>query len=287
MSDNAAYLHALADLHLCLARAFLPPMAPGFAAAFQSDLVDDLDAIAAELSFACGEPAGFLRDSLQALAGPDHLLQTYSALFLQPPIRVPLNASVHLDGSLLGPSARAMEDAYRRHGLEPSSGLRDLPDHLSRLLEFVGILFARAAGAVEAGDAPSAGMLLGEAREFSASFLRPWLPGVAVDIRGVCIDLDLPMPYQHLAELAVIAVWEGDAWRQGGDAAHASTGRNVRRTPCSACGKPFAEDAAVVAVRRIMDKRGLATAHLDRCPDCRGLADHGPQQTLSLPACSI
>lgn len=273
---------ALAELHLLLSRAFLPPMDAAFATAFRRDLADDLEALAQELPFECGDTIRELRAGIEAVKDDAHLLQSYSALFLQPPIRVYLNASVHLDGTLLGPSSKLMEEAYHRHGLCPSADLRDLSDHLSRLLEFVAQLFARAA---EAGDAAQAAALSAEAREFSAAFLRPWLPGLAVEVRGACEELGLPKAYQHMAELAAIAVWEGDAWRRAGaeDAVRDRPELAPRQANCSACGQPFAEDAALTAVRRIMEKRGLDTSHLDRCPNCRGLTDNGQVDTLLAP----
>lgn len=271
---------ALAELHLLLSRAFLPPMDAAFATAFRRHLADDLDALERELPFGCGDAIRELRASLEAVTDDAHLLQAYSALFLQPPIRVYLNASVHLDGSLLGPSSKLMEEAYHRHGLRPSGDLRDLSDHLSRLLEFVAQLFARAA---ETGDAEQAAALSDEAREFSAAFLRPWLPGLAVEVRGACEELGLPRPYQHLAELAAIAVWEGDAWRRPEAAARERAEHAPRQANCSACGQPFAEDAALTAVRRIMEKRGLDVSHLDRCPNCRGLTDNGRVDPLPAP----
>lgn len=273
VSPDPLQLQSLSDLHLCLARAFLPPMTADFLTAFRSDLVDDLDALAEELAFSCAEPVGLLRASLTTVANAEQLLQAYSALFLQPPIRVSLNASIHLDGSLLGPSTKVMEEAYRRHGLQPAEALRDFSDHLSRLLEFVGLLFERAAAAADAGDAERAASLAAEARESSAIFLRPWLPGFAIEIRDACAELALPTPYQHLAELAAIAAWEGDSWLRANDDRGERPERAPRQTLCSACGKPFAEDAALVAVRRIMEKRGLDISHLDRCSDCRGLSD--------------
>lgn len=285
MTHDSAYLQSLADLHLCLARAFLPPLTAEFAATVRTDLPDDLDAITDELSFPCAEPVALLRAGLDA-TDEQRLLQTYSALFLQPPIRTHLNASVHLDGTLLGPSSKSIEEAYRRHGLQPADTLHDLSDHISRLLEFIGLLFARAAeAAASAGEAERATILAAEAREFSAAFLRPWLPGLAVEIRGICAELDLPTPYQHLAELAAIAAWEGDAWRHAGDRGdkHDRPERAPRQTLCSTCGQAFAEDAALIAVRRIMENRGLDITHLDRCPGCRGLADQGPMETLSAP----
>ncbi len=266
---------ALAELHLLLARAFLPPMNADFAAAFRRDLANDMAALARELPFECGDTVRNLQSSIEAVSDDGHLLQTYSALFLQPQIRVHLNASVHLDGTLLGASSKAIEEAYRRNGLQPSENLRDLSDHLARLFEFVALLFARAA---ETDEAEQAAALEAEAREFSAAFLRPWLPGFAVEVRSVCEELGLPKPYQHLAELAAIAAWEGDAWRHptaGGCAVPTAPDGMPRQTACIECGQPYAEDAALAAVRRIMEKRGLDVAHLDRCPNCRGLTDNG------------
>lgn len=271
---------ALAEQYLLLARAFLPPMDADFAAAFRRDLPEDLEMLAQELPFECAEPIRNLRASLAAVKDDAQLLQIYSALFLQPPQRLFLNASVHLDGALLGASSLAMEEAYHRHGLQPAESLRDLSDHVSRLFEFVALLFIHAAE-VEGLEVERAAALSAEAREFSAAFLRPWLPGFAIEVRDVCEELGLPTPYAHLAELAAIAAWEGDAWRHsaGDDASRAATGKAPRQTNCAECGQPFAEHAALAAVRRILDKRGLDVAHLDRCPNCRGLTDSGKVET--------
>jgi|YNPMSStandDraft_2_1061718.scaffolds.fasta_scaffold16777_2 TorA maturation chaperone TorD len=280
MNQDSDTLQSMADLYLCLARAFLPPMEKDFVAAFRSDLVDDLGEIADELPFACNEPAELLRESLTDV-GDELLLQTYSALFLQPPIRVFLNASVHLDGSLMGPSSKAIEDVFRSYGLQPAEKLRDLPDHLSRLLEFTGLRYAHAAEAAARGRDEQASKEFEAARKFAADFLQPWLPGFAVEIRTACEEMGLPTPYQHLAELAAIAAWEGDAWREiEKDSKRDRPQREPKQTACSQCGKAFAEDAALVAVRRIMEKRGLDTSHLDRCPHCRGLTDNGKIETF-------
>ncbi|MDP1527160.1 MAG: molecular chaperone TorD family protein [Rhodocyclaceae bacterium] len=282
MNQDSDYLQSMSDLFLCLARAFLAPTDKDFVAAFRSDLVDDLNDIAAELSFACNEPAELLRDSLTDV-GDDLLLQTYSALFLQPPIRVFLNASVHLDGSLMGPSAKAIDDVFRSHGLQPAEKMRDLPDHLSRLLEFTGLRYAHAAESEARGHSAQACKAFEEARKFAADFLQPWLPGFAVEIRTACEEMGLPTPYQHLAELAAIAAWEGDAWREiEKDSKRDRPEREPRQTACSQCGKAFAEDAALVAVQRIMEKRGLDISHLDRCPHCRGLTDNGKIEALDM-----
>lgn len=251
---------AIADLHLLLARAFLPPLEATFARAFVEDLPEDLADIAAQLPFDCAASIDALRKSVVGL-GHDGLLQAYSALFLQPPQRASLDASVYLDGAARGPSSLEVEERYARHGLACDARLRELPDHLSRLFEFSAYLLAREPG----GEGER------EAREFVGTYLRPWVPALAVEIRAACDELALPRPYQHLAELAAFAAWEGEGWRRGD--AHREPERSPKQAHCVQCARPYAEDAALRAVRRIMKKKGLPMGHLDRCENCRGLTD--------------
>ena len=268
MGCAAGSATALADLHLVLARAFLAPMAPEFAHAFLHDLPEDLGEIARELPFDCREPVAAFARSVSGL-GSERLLQAYSALFLQPPQRASLDASVYLDGAARGPTTLAVEARYAAYGLRPSDEVRELPDHISRLLEYSGFLLARASAAE---GTPQAGEMEREARDFMGSYLRPWIPALCVEVRAACEELDLPRPYQHLAELAAMAAWEGEGWRRDPAAANRPT-RTPRQALCSQCNQPYAEDAALRAVRRIMTKKALPTAHLDRCENCRGLRD--------------
>ena len=270
MGATAANRAALAELHLLLARAFLPPLEPSFAQSFSHDLPEDLGEIAQDLPFDCMAPVAAFHESASAL-GYDALLQVYSALFLQPPQRANLDASVHLDGAAMGPTTLGVQERYARYGLAPAERLHELPDHLSRLLEFSGFLLGRASAAADERQAVA---FESEARDFIDAYLRPWIPALAVEIRTACDELDLPRAYLHLAELAAAAAWEGEGWRR--DESRRRPARAPRMARCQQCDKPYAEDAALRAVRRIMKKKGLPVAHLDRCENCRGIMDEAP-----------
>ena len=55
-------------------------------------------------------------------------------------------------GSLCGPETTAVEQVYLRHGLEPSEGFSELPDHVGVELEFMAFLCSKAVDALRTGD---------------------------------------------------------------------------------------------------------------------------------------
>lgn len=270
MEAVASVRSARADLHFLLARAFLPPLERAFARSFTRVLPDDLGEATAGLPFDCSCSIVALRESVAGLRHRE-LLQAYSALFLQPPRRASLEASIHLDGAAMGAATLAVTERYAMHGLSPAEGLREPSDHLARLLEFCGYLWERAATAKDEEHAQACER---EARDFVAAFIAPWTPALAVEIRLACGEMALPRPYQHLAELTAAAAWEGEGWRRGDERRPRS--HRPRMAACVGCGKPHAEEAALRAVRRIMKKKGLAIGHLDRCENCRGITDDVP-----------
>jgi len=163
-----------ADLLLCLSGAFLPPPPAWSVCDWAQPLADDL----AELGAALGVDT---RETLDALAAAsarwaaaasrdddsaDPWLVEYARLFLTPPVPVPLNAGVYLEGALGGASAQMMLSCYQTAGVAPDERFRDLPDHVAMQLEFVGRLYERAAR----GDADAAGM----ADEFCREFVDHW-----------------------------------------------------------------------------------------------------------------
>lgn len=163
-----------ADLLLCLARAFLPPP-PGWSVCdWAQPLADDL----AELGAALGLDTRAAVDALAAASArwaceaarhdgsADPWLVEYARLFLTPPVPVPLNAGVYLEGTLGGSSVQMVRSCYRAAGVEPDERFHDLPDHVAMQLEFVGRLYERAAR----GDADAAGM----ADEYCREFVDHW-----------------------------------------------------------------------------------------------------------------
>lgn len=163
-----------ADLLLALSRAFLPPPPAWSVCDWAQPLADDL----AELGPALGVDTAAAVDALnvecarwaaaarQADGTADPWLVEYARLFLTPPVRVPLNSGLYLEGSLAGSAAQMMRTCYETAGVVPDEGFRDLPDHVAMQLEFLGRLYERGAR----GDADAAAM----ADEFAAEFAQAW-----------------------------------------------------------------------------------------------------------------
>jgi TorA maturation chaperone TorD len=88
--------------------------------------------------------AGMCLDRAELIEPPvpdvvETLAADYTALFLAPSTRIPLNESVHRpeDGSLLGESTLQVKECLRTLGLRIDERWGDLPDHLSIELEIM------------------------------------------------------------------------------------------------------------------------------------------------------
>jgi TorA maturation chaperone TorD len=163
-----------ADLFLCLSRAFLPPP-PGWSVCdWAAPLADDLGEIGSALALDMGPVQSALEAECrrwaaaarQADGSADSWLVEYARLFLMPPVPVPLNTGLYLEGSLAGGAAQMMQACYETAGIVPDERFRDLPDHAAMQLEFLGRLYERAAR----GDGDAAAM----ADEFSREFIHAW-----------------------------------------------------------------------------------------------------------------
>jgi TorA maturation chaperone TorD len=198
---DAALLLDRADLLLCLSRAFLPPPAAWSVCDWARPLADDL----AELGAALGLDITAVQSALDAECGrwaaaarladgsADPWLVEYTRLFLMPPVKVPLNSGLYLEGALGGSAARMMQACYETAGIVPDERFRDLPDHVAMQLEFVGRLLERAAR----GDADAEGM----ADEFCREFVDHW----AIPLEQACRQAAAMLPPAHVyAELAAL-----------------------------------------------------------------------------------
>lgn len=203
-------LTSRAEFYLCLARAFLPPHTDNDHSALAVYLADDLADLAGEIGYPISETLAQLRAAFGALPEPLALRQLYSRLFLTPPTPVALNTGRYLDGVVMGGSVQAIENWYRRRGLERTESFHDLPDHVTLQLEFVAHLFAGAAAASQAGEDAGARQLEAEARAFLAAFVARWLPGFCAALERTHAEHRLPAPYLHLARILRAAV-ERDA----------------------------------------------------------------------------
>lgn len=287
---NTEALAARAEFYLMLSRAFLPPTAPDAHDAFVNVLPDELREI--------GRAAGY--DDLSrgdsrllqkigdyaavAAAVPDHttLLQIYSGFFLMPPREVQLHVSVYLDGTILGRSCDALEVFYRKHGLARSDDFRDLPDHLSAVLEFLALLYARAAGT----DGYPRADLENDATELNRHFLLTWVPRMKRQLARMQHEEDAqlgsaarPPVYLRLVDILEAAL-VADAGElsaellqvlspQAPEESHREDAKDM--ATCVDCGADIAPAARIRRVRKVLEKEGIDTSHLDRCPKCRGI----------------
>jgi TorA maturation chaperone TorD len=190
-SNGAAGASAKAEFYVCLARAFGPMRTPQAEDAFAHALADDLAQLAAHSGYDIGDAAARLAAS--AAAPGARPLADYSALFLVPPVPVPLNAGLYLDGGLLGRSTQAMLERYRDAGLAPDERFHDLPDHVTMQLEYLAVMFARAAE----GDRASAA----RAREFLARFVLAWLPAFRLALHAAAQRIPAARAYEALAAI--------------------------------------------------------------------------------------
>lgn len=190
-SPRSSAASAKAEFFVCLARAFQPLSTPAARASFADELSGDLAELAGEAGYDLGPLVD--RFAAHALDAEEHLLEDYSALFLVPPVPVPLNAGLYLDGGLLGRSTQAMLQRYGEAGLAPDECFRDLPDHVSMQLEYVAVMFARAAD----GDPASAAC----AREFLEQFVLGWITGFREALRTAALRISAARAYEVLAQM--------------------------------------------------------------------------------------
>lgn len=195
---------AKAELYLCLARAFAVPDGPGTWQALGEALPADLEDLAAATGYSIARDAAELREAMARIPDSERLLVLYSRLFLVPGEAHPsLNAGAYLDGAIGGGTVAALEECFRRCGLERDQGFRDLPDHLSVQLELLAwLLAAQTQGAPPMSEPPQL-----TARELIERFVGRWVGPFRHDLEAFSLRFGLPdNPYQILARVLETAV---------------------------------------------------------------------------------
>lgn len=273
MTDDAS-LAAKAEYYLMLARAFLPPTQADAHKAFTAILPEELGEIARTAGYASGAVLADYERAAQDIPDATALLQLYSGLFLTPPREIQLYVSVYLDGTILGRSADALEVFYRKHGLARSEDFRDLPDHLSAVLEFLALLYASAAET--AGFARAE--LLNDARDLNHHFLLSWIPVMRRQTEKTLAAHGQNRLYLELMELlqqALVAdaepLTEGlQKIVDGTVEARSDHEESKDMALCRSCGTEIAPAARIRRVRKVLEREGIDASHLDLCPKCRG-----------------
>lgn len=196
MTADRAPANDRAEFYLCLARAFLAPREETAFRALADFLADDLGDLGERLGYPIAQPLDDFRAAMAAVPDRLTLLQAYSGLFLTPPAPVHINAGFYLDGAIMGASVAALEQRYRRAGVERAERMRDLSDHVSAQLEFAAYLYA-----LEAGGAPA------NPAEFLRAFVSRWLPVFCADLEKAAAAIGTAAaPYRHAARILETAV---------------------------------------------------------------------------------
>lgn len=248
----------LSALWVTLGRAFLPPLEPDHWRALHADLPLDLADWSRNLGLVGAPQASDLLEAFSGYREHESLLVHYSGLFYAPPIRVSLNLGMYLDGGLNGPVQDRLARWHSAYGLDRHARFHDLSDHLSAVLEFLGLIESLEERQL--------------AREFAHTYLNPALPSLihAVEMEGAlsspylwllrflghALDLIYPSPIRVLpARVRYRERPIGDGWRR-----------------CRHCDKPVATEAELAVIEKALANAGLPTAHLSLCPECRETA---------------
>lgn len=284
MTQSDPQLTLRAELCLCLSRAFLPPLQECDFVAMTTDFPADLEELDAELSRIGSDRLMRIKESLASLADHSALLRTYSRLFLAPPAPALLNLGFYLDGGLMGNSCSELERLYIAHGLQRDPQFRDGSDHLALYLQFLAWCYAQAQEHLDAGNEAQA---LDVLRDVGSSLVRHGIPAIGnliAQLHKAESSLGLPDAFGELAELTRLALTD-DARAIGvrlpaepvptAELATPSpeTGDVMATTDtilaCSHCGQSFLAESALATMVAVLRSKGLDTAHLSVCHDCR------------------
>jgi len=261
----------------CLAKAYLPPRAETSFRALRDDWPRILDEIASRIGLSLQPDIDAITKALREIEGSQDLLVTYSRLFLVPPVAASLNLGSYLDISTFGGSAQALDALYLGYGLAPSSDiLKDTPDHLARVIEFLGFLSAKNAEAHGSTQSP-AGQTGNDLTILRTHYLMRALTEMIRRTADAETVHELPSLYSRILSLTLSAVRDHDGVlfeetmvrpaEAGGLAAASVEAPDI--VSCSECGNPIiaAPEMQVIADRLRM--AGLPVDHLRLCPDCR------------------
>lgn len=275
-------LSSRAELQLCLARCFLPPSRQADFDALCTELPADLRELNSSLAVLGDGEIDELCDTLSTLPDATTVLATYSRLFLSPPAPALLNLGFYLDGGLQGGSCQAIEDLFRTHGLARDPAFRDTADHLALYLQFVGWMLARAIDHQERAEHDAALAILGELHHSIVRHALPALQRLHAQILKAEDEYHLLPLYGKLCSLAHHAL-AADAMT----VQHllpqpaASTGLLDKPPPataaphlqedsaCTVCSHPFVPAGDLAGMIAVLRAQGLATDHMQVCPDCR------------------
>ncbi len=269
---DAAGLSLRGELLACLGQAMQAPRSDAFFNALRDWLVDDIADLCRVLgveSVAADLPP--LRAALGEVADRESLLLAYSVLFLAPPPKVRLNLVRLMEGTPCGTGLGYLDGMLARHRLNLRSEHRELPDHLTVVLELAACLISRG----EQGDVRAEQ----DARDLVQQMVAPAARHLAAIATEVEREHALPKVYSRLLALIGAICQDPDGCLIAGTEAvdgaattRASTAvaeADAAMAACARCGTPFVSlrDQAVLIAR--LQEAGAPTDHLQVCSDCR------------------
>ncbi|WP_081622651.1 molecular chaperone [Thioalkalivibrio sp. ALM2T] len=186
--EQARQLALRAERCLCFARCLLTPQDAAQREAIRDYLLQDLQGMTHELGEEMPAAAEQLATAIpNAFGDLGTALRSYADLFLTPPVPAHLNTGWYQDGSLMGRHVDILRAWYNRHGMEVSEHFRDLPDHASMQIEFLAVLYAEAAEALESGNIDAARQSMADAHGFIGAFPANWIAPLRRDIAR-CVE---------------------------------------------------------------------------------------------------
>ena len=254
------------ELWLTAARACMAPRDPALCAALRDDLADSLAALLAE---AFGDDAGRdaaapiprLAAAFAGFADAEALLVHYSQCFLAPPVRVPLELGLYLDGMPGGTAFEALQHWLAAYGASRSAGFPEGTDHLGCILELLAII-------EDCGDP-------GRAADFTHAFLLPALPRVLARFEADGDEAIRHSPYRVLLDILHAALRAAHPV----PATAAERRTTYHRRPiddgwrrCARCEAPIATEKELAVIEAALRRNGLPADHLALCPACRDAA---------------
>lgn len=258
-----------------LARAFLAPRGETFFAAMRDDFASDLESVARGCAVSgMDHLIQRYRTELHKIKDATELLANYSRLFLTPPVAASLNLGRHLDGMPFGDSARRIARLMAYHEVAQSDAIRDAPDLLPTLLEYLALRLAQQ----HAKGRDDCELEWSDVQELRFEFLIPACQRIAAQARAGEVEYGLPMVYSTLADIVVAALEDPDA-RFFPAMAHAETSVTASApghkeahelVACRICGQSIASAADFAVIIERLNEAGLPSDHLTICPDCRG-----------------
>lgn len=116
----------------------------------------------------------------------EDILADHARLFVnaRDGVAAPPYASWYLDGQLLGPSSRFVEQVYSEQGLEPAADAGEPADYVGVELEFLLFLTRHELAASSTGDDDALASVLDLERTFMLNHLARWVPAFVAQIRA-------------------------------------------------------------------------------------------------------